>query len=61
MLKYLYAFLVLACFSGIFILIYYFNSKTKKPEGCDETPEECLECKASFCYKKKTSKNEKEN
>lgn len=61
MLKYLYAFLALALFSGLFILIYYLNSKTKKPDGCNETPEECLECKASFCYRKKTSNKEKEN
>ena len=47
-MKYLYALLALAIFGGLFILVYYLNSKTKKPDGCNELPEECKQCKVSF-------------
>ena len=58
-MKYLYVLLALAIFGGLFILVYYLNSKTKKPDGCNELPEECKQCKVSFCGKKKSEEKEK--
>lgn len=59
-MKYVYAILVFAVFAGLFILIYYLNSKTKKPEGCEELPEECVKCKVTLCNRN-PNKEKKEN
>lgn len=59
-MKYLYAFLIFAGFSILFIVIYVLNSRTKRPEGCEESPEECVGCKVSIC-KNNPNKDNKEN
>ncbi len=54
----LYIFIVLAVAVSLFCLIYYLNSKTKKPDNCSSLPEECESCKVIFCRNKKTDKDD---
>jgi len=39
-------FAVLACFFGVG---YYLNSRTPKPEGCENITENCEGCKINSC------------
>ena len=50
-----WALLILVILLGIYILAYYLNSKTKKPENCKEL--DCAGCKLD-CYKKGEHKDE---
>ena len=60
-MEYIYAFIVLAVFSGIFILTYVLNKRTAKPEGCKELPSECEGCKVEYCaFKNSIEKKETE-
>lgn len=48
-MRYLYILLVLIVFVGVFCLIWYLNSRTKKPDDCGELPEECKHCSVTIC------------
>ena len=48
-MKFVYALIVFAFVSVLFIVTYVLNKRTPKPENCKELPDECKSCKVEFC------------
>ncbi len=40
---------VFAALVGIYLLTYFLNKKTKKPEGCEIVSENCHSCQVTSC------------
>ena len=59
-MKFVYALIVFAVVSVLFIVTYVLNKRTPKPENCKELPDECKSCKVEFCAIK-NQKVEKES
>lgn len=43
------AVVILAALGGLFGILYYFNSKTPVPKGCENLKSACEGCKISSC------------
>jgi len=51
MWEYVIAISIVILIVGVYILSYYLNSKTKKPENCEDI--ECNSCKDPSCSHRK--------
>ena len=59
-MKFVYALIVFAVVSVLFIVTYVLNKRTPKPEGCENIGSECEGCQITSCSHHQNKNEEKE-